>query len=81
MPVDGFAKSAWCTHPSMTLLQKYCAALLCPIMQPEDQPNPLFRHLWEIRGTTGECQMCQFLARHRADPKPSYTTCLFDRDW
>jgi len=50
-------------------------------LQPEDQPNPLFKHLWELRNTNGECALCQFLARHRVDPQPQYNTCLFNKDW
>lgn len=57
--------------------------LLCALMllQPQDQPNPLFRHLYDVRNTTGECALCQFLARHRVDPQPDYKTCLFDQEW
>lgn len=49
--------------------------------QPQQQPNALFRHLWDIQHTSGECFLCQFLARHRANPQPQYDTCLFNRDW
>lgn len=58
-----------------------CTGLYPFPAQPEDQPNTLFKYLWEMRGMTGECQMCQFLARHRVNPQPEYNTCLFDRDW
>ena len=51
------------------------------LLQPLDQPNPLFRHLYDLRNTTSECGLCQFLARHRVNPQPHYKTCLFDKDW
>ncbi|WIA21264.1 hypothetical protein OEZ85_000499 [Tetradesmus obliquus] len=47
----------------------------------EEQPSPLFKYLWDVRKTSGECFLCQFLARHRANPKPRYTTCLFNETW
>jgi hypothetical protein len=50
-------------------------------LQPEDQPSEIFRYLWGQRRTTGECFLCQFLARHRAEPQERYTTCLFNKDW
>lgn len=50
-------------------------------LQPEDQPNPLFRHLWSVRKTSGECALCQFIARHRVDPQEQYDTCLFNQEW
>jgi hypothetical protein len=49
--------------------------------QPQQQPSPLFRHLWRQRNTTGECALCQFLARHRVQPQQRYTTCLFNQRW
>jgi hypothetical protein len=54
------------------------AALL---LQVEEQPSALFKYLWSVRKTSGECFLCQFLARHRANPKPRYTTCLFNETW
>lgn len=47
----------------------------------EDQPNEVFRYLWSLRHTTMDCRRCQFLARHRVEPQPEYTTCLFNKDW
>jgi hypothetical protein len=64
-----------------------CAATPPPLSPPythtqlEDQPNEIFRYLWTVRQTTGECFLCQFLARHRAEPQPAYTTCLFNKEW
>jgi hypothetical protein len=66
---------------SQTLLAASCAVPIVLLVQPLDQPNPLFRHLYEVRNTTGECGLCQFLARHRVNPQPHYQTCLFDKDW
>ena len=51
------------------------------VLQPEEQPSEIFRYLWDVRKTTGECFLCQFLARHRAEPKERYTTCLFNKPW
>lgn len=56
-----------------------CAVLMH--VQPEEQPNVVFRHLWEIQHLSGECLLCQFLVRHRINPQESYDTCLFDKDW
>lgn len=52
-----------------------------PYLQPEDQPNALFKHLWSVRSTTWDCFICQFLARHRINPQPRYTTCVFNATW
>jgi hypothetical protein len=51
------------------------------LLQPEDQPNPLFRHLWSVHRTPGECALCQFIARHRVEPQEQYNTCLFNEEW
>jgi hypothetical protein len=61
--------------------QRYEAMLAWKHRQPNKQPSEIFRYLWGVRHTSGECFLCQFLARHRADPKPHYTTCLFNREW
>ncbi|KAF6258523.1 hypothetical protein COO60DRAFT_1691955 [Scenedesmus sp. NREL 46B-D3] len=47
----------------------------------EEQPSALFKYLWSVRNTSGECFLCQFLARHRVNPKAKYTTCLFNETW
>lgn len=48
------------------------------------QPGELaqgFGRLWELRGVTGECLLCRFLAAHRVRPRMRYTTCLFNATW
>eukprot|EP00775_Hariotina_reticulata_P007304 gene7304-7517_t len=61
--------------------QRYEAMLAWRKRKPREQPSPLFRYLWDVRHTTGECFLCQFLAQHRVNPAPRYTTCLFNRTW
>lgn len=59
----------------------YEAMLAWKAVPPADAPSPLFRYLWSVQHTSGECFLCQFLARHRVDPRPRYTTCLFNETW
>ena len=43
--------------------------------------GPLFQHLYSLRNYGGECLLCRFLAKHRMNPQPKYTTCLFNETW
>jgi hypothetical protein len=61
--------------------ERYESMLAWRKRKPLDQPSMLFRHLWQVQHTTGECFLCQFVARHRVAPLPKYTTCLFNRTW
>lgn len=60
---------------------RYEAMVAWKHKKPEEQPSELFKQLWKVRHTTGECFLCQFLARHRMNPKPKYTTCMFNETW